>query len=171
MQNSLKILGIDPGTATTGFGVVEEKGGELSLVDCGALSTPPCTPVAERLHCLYLGLLEVIRRCRPDEIALEEPFVARNVRSALAVGRAQAVAMLAAATEGLSVYHYTPAQVKREVTNYGDSEKQQVQQMVRLQLSLAEPPQPDDAADALAIAICHIQVTRLAKLLAGDNSR
>lgn len=160
-----RILGIDPGTSTMGYGVVEE-GETLSLVDYGALTAPSRAPIAERLHYLYLGLSEIISRYQPTEVAIEEPFVAKNARSALAVGRAQAVAILAAANKGVPVYYYTPAKVKQQATNYGASDKQQVQHMVRIQLGLPQVPQPDDAADALAIAICHAREAHLSRLLA-----
>jgi crossover junction endodeoxyribonuclease RuvC len=164
-----RILGIDPGTTTMGYGVVEGEGEGLSLVNCGVLTAPPSTPMTERLHHLYLQLLEVISHCQPDEVAIEEPFVAKNVRSALAVGRAQAVAILAAASKGIPVYLYSPARVKQQVANYGAGDKHQVQQMVKLQLGLPDIPRPDDAADALAIAICHVHETRLSRLLAAGE--
>ncbi len=164
-----RILGIDPGTLTMGYGVVEEEGETLSFIDCGVLTASPSVPISERLHHLYLRLLEIISHYQPDEVAIEEPFVAKNVRSALAVGRAQAVAILAAANKGIPVYHYSPAKVKQQVANYGASDKHQVQQMVKLQLGLPEIPQPDDAADALAIAMCHVHETHLSRLLAAGE--
>jgi crossover junction endodeoxyribonuclease RuvC len=111
--------------------------------------------------------LEVIVRYRPDVVAVEQPFVARNVKSALAVGRAQAVAILAAANCGIPVYEYTPAQVKQRVADYGASSKEQIQEMVKLQLGLSQIPEPSDAADALAVALCHLHETHLERLLAG----
>jgi len=162
----MRILGIDPGTKITGYGVVDSRDGEISLVDCGALTTRERSPIGERLSYLYNGLLEIITRYHPDAVAVEQPFVAKNVRSALAVGRAQAMAILAAANKGIPSYEYTPAQVKQQVANFGGSSKEQIQEMVRLQLGLAEVPQPSDAADALAVAICHLHETHLQNILA-----
>jgi crossover junction endodeoxyribonuclease RuvC len=148
-----------------GYGVIETKDDEIALVDCGALS-PKRSSIGERLSFLYEGLLKIIKRCQPDAVVVEQPFFAENARSALAIGRAQAIALLAAATRDLPSFEYTPAQIKQTVASYGASTKEQVQEMVRLQLGLAEVPQPDDAADALAVAICHIRQTHLNELLA-----
>ena len=162
----MRVLGIDPGTITMGYGVVDSQDDEIALTDCGALVSPERSPIGERLRYLYNELLEIIGRHQPDAVAVEQPFVAKNVRSALAVGRAQAVAMLAAANRGIQVYEYTPTEVKQKVTDYGASSKEQVQEMVRLQLELSEAPQPIDAADALAVAICHLREMQLQSLLA-----
>ena len=123
-------------------------------------------PVAQRLHELYLGLTDVIIRFRPDEIAIEDPFVARNVRSALAIGRAQAIAMLAAANHSIPVATYPPAKVKQGVADYGRGDKEQVQRMVCMQLGLTESPGTSDATDALAVALCHLREKQLSRLLA-----
>ncbi|HJX14051.1 MAG TPA: crossover junction endodeoxyribonuclease RuvC [Dehalococcoidales bacterium] len=163
----MKILGIDPGTLVMGYGVVESDDSGIVQVECGAIVSPERAPIGERLNHIYHELLEIIRRHRPDAVAVEQPFVARNVKSALAIGRAQAVALLAAAAEGVPAFEYTPAAVKQRVTSYGASSKEQVQEMVRLQLGLAEAPRPLDAADALAVAICHVQEMHLNDLLAG----
>jgi len=160
------ILGIDPGTITMGYGVIEAKDDEITLVDCDALATPKRSPIGERLNYLYQRLLEIMSRYQPDAVAIEQPFMAKNVKAALAVGRAQAIAILAAANRGILVYEYTPARIKEQVTNYGGSSKEQVQEMVRLQLGLSEVPQPSDAADALAVALCHLRETHLDSLLA-----
>jgi crossover junction endodeoxyribonuclease RuvC len=154
-----------------GYGVVDSQNEEIAMVDYGALVTNARSPIGERLHYLYQQVLEIIARHRPDAVAVEQPFVARNVRTALAIGRAQAIALLAAAGSGLPAYEYTPARVKQSVTNYGASSKEQVQEMVRLQLGLAEAPQPDDAADALAVAICHLREIHLDNLLAEQEER
>jgi crossover junction endodeoxyribonuclease RuvC len=154
-----------------GYGVVDSQNDEIAMVDYGALVTNARSPIGERLHYLYQQVLEIIARHRPDAVAVEQPFVARNVRTALAIGRAQAIALLAAAGSGLPAYEYTPARVKQSVTNYGASSKEQVQEMVRLQLGLAEAPQPDDAADALAVAICHLREIHLDNLLAEQEER
>jgi crossover junction endodeoxyribonuclease RuvC len=161
----MKVLGIDPGTVTTGYGVIESENDELTVVDYGAIRCPARSPIGERLFFIYRKILEVISRCKPDAVAIEEPFVARNVKSAMAVGRAQAVAMLAAASRGIPSYGYSPAQVKQRVADYGASSKEQVQEMVRLQLGMKEVPQPADASDALAVALCHLREVHLSELL------
>lgn len=160
----MRILGIDPGTVTTGYGVIESRDDQMTLIDYGALS-PPRSPIGERLFFIYRGLLKVISHHKPDEIAIEEPFLAKNVRSALAVGRAQAIAILAAASKRVPSYEYTPAQVKQTVADYGGSGKEQIQQMVKLLLGLSEVPEPEDAADALAVAICHAREKHIKDLL------
>jgi crossover junction endodeoxyribonuclease RuvC len=167
----MKILGIDPGTVVMGYGVVESEDNELSLVDFGAISVPEHYKIGERLSHLYKELLEIIQRYHPDAVAVEQPFIAKNVRSAMAIGRAQAIALLAAASRSIPTFEYTPAQVKQRVANYGASSKEQIQEMVRLQLGLAEVPQPNDAADALAVAICHVQEMHLNKLLTSQGER
>ena len=166
----MRVLGIDPGTQVMGYGVVEEDGEGMTLVDCGGLSPPRDSDLGQRLNYLFNGIVEVIARWRPQEVAVEEPFVHKNARSALVVGRAQAVAILAAAAQGLPVAYYSPRQVKQRVADYGASDKQQVQEMVRWQLGLSEVPQPSDAADALAVAICHIQEGHVARLIAEQGS-
>jgi len=165
----MRVLGIDPGTITTGYGVVESRNDEIALVECGVLVSRQRSPIGERLSYIYRELVEIIQRHQPDTVAVEQPFVGDNVRSALAIGRAQATALLAAANKGIPAHEYTPAQIKQMVTNYGASSKEQIQEMVRLQLGLAEAPQPDDAADALAVAICHLRQIHLSNLLAGQK--
>jgi len=165
----MRVLGIDPGTLTMGYGLIEEADDELRALDYGVLTAPSRMPPAERLHRLYLKLMQVVTRYKPDEVAVEEPFVAQNVggnaRSALALGRAEAVAMLVAAGNNIPIYTYAPAKIKQSVTGNGGSDKEQIQRMVCIHLNLAKTPQPHDAADALAIALCHIQERRLARLL------
>ena len=170
----MRILGIDPGTLTMGYGLIEDRDGELTTLDYGVLTASSRMPPAERLHRLYLGLMQVVAEYKPEEMAVEEPFVAQNARanarSALAIGRAQAVAMLVAASNNIPTYTYLPARVKQAVTDHGGSGKEQVQRMVSVHLNLPQIPQPSDAADALAVALCHIQERRLARLLAkGDR--
>jgi len=165
----MRVLGIDPGTLNLGYGVVDEEGGGMTMVACGVLSQPSKVPVERRLSSLYKELVEIVARYKPDEVAIEEPFVAGNARSALAIGRAQAIAILAAANKNLPIFRYLPTQVKQQVTNYGGSDKEQVQEMVRLQLGLAQPPQPSDASDALAVAICHLHQRHIERLLAGSK--
>ena len=167
----MRILGIDPGTVVIGYGVIDSEADEMTLVECNALTCNQRSSMGERLSYLYNGLSQVIARHQPDAVAIEQPFVAKNVRSALAIGKAQAVSILAAANRGIPTYEYTPAQVKQAVANYGASSKEQVQEMVRLQLGLAQSPQPLDASDALAVAICHVQETRLENLIGGQKER
>ncbi|MFC1926302.1 crossover junction endodeoxyribonuclease RuvC [Chloroflexota bacterium] len=162
---SNRILGIDPGMALMGYGLIDDNEGELSAIDYGALSTPAEQSVPQRLRSLYRGVCDIIERYQPAEVAVEL-FVARNLRTALMVGQARGVAILAAANKDLPVYEYTPLQVKLAVSGYGRGDKRQIQEMVKLQLGLSSIPEPDDAADALAIAICHTGQTRLLELLA-----
>jgi crossover junction endodeoxyribonuclease RuvC len=165
------ILGIDPGTVTTGYGVIEAEDDEATFVDCGAIPAPERSPIGERLSFIYRGLREVIARFNPDVIAIESPFVAKSVRTALAIGRAQAIAILAAAEGKIPSHEYSPAEVKKRVTDYGGSSKEQVQEMVKLQLNLAEAPHPTDAADALAVALCHLRRMHLESLVAKSEEK
>ena len=167
----MRVLGIDPGTVTMGYGVVESRDDEIALIDCGALISPERSPIGERLSYLYNKLLEIIQHHQPEAVVVEQPFMAKNARSALAIGRAQAIALLAATGKGIPTFEYTPAQIKQMVANYGASSKEQIQEMVRLQLGLAAVPQPDDAADALAVAICHLREIHLSNLLAKQGER
>ncbi len=167
----MKILGIDPGTVTTGYGVIVGRGEEAEFVDCGVFTTPPRSPIEERLHFLYQKIMGLISIHQPDVVAIEQPFFAKNVRSALAIGRAEAVAILAAVNKGLPVHEYTPAQIKQRVANYGASSKEQIQEAIRLQLRLAQAPEPPDAADALAVAFCHLSEAHLAELLSGRRAK
>lgn len=159
-------LGIDPGTATTGFGVVREEDGAYHLVDCGVILTPAQEPMPQRLLLLHNRLLALLATHRPDAVAVEELFFNKNVRTAIAVGQARGVVLLAAAQAGVPVYEYTPLQVKQAVVGYGRAEKHQVQEMVRILLGLDGVPQPDDAADAVAVALCHLQSFSLYRKLA-----
>jgi crossover junction endodeoxyribonuclease RuvC len=161
----MKVLGIDPGTVTTGYGVIASDNDELTAVDYGAIKCKARSPIGERLFLLYNSILDVLSKYQPDAVAIEEPFVAKNVRSAMAVGRAQAVAILAAASRNIPSYEYSPAQVKQRVADYGASSKEQIQEMVRLQLGLKEVPSPADAADALAVALCHLREVHLSDLI------
>ena len=168
----MKILGIDPGTITTGYGLIEGDEDALKVCGYGAISSPKRSPIGERLNYIYQELNKIISKYAPDEVAVEQPFVmTRNIKSALAIGRAQAIAILAAAGNGLPVYEYTPAQIKQSVADYGASTKEQIQEMVRLQLDLKETPQPNDAADALATALCHLRQKHLSDLLSRSDER
>ena len=161
----MRVLGIDPGTVTMGYGIIDSEGDKVTLVKYGALQVKERSPIGERLSFLYNGLMEIMARYKPDAVAIEQPFVAVNAKSALAIGRAQAIAILAAANNKIPGYEYTPAQIKQQVANYGASSKEQIQEMVKLHLRLDEIPQPNDAADALAVALCHVQEMHLKNLL------
>jgi crossover junction endodeoxyribonuclease RuvC len=152
----VRIFGIDPGSGRTGYGCVETDGRVSRLVACGAITAPAADSFPERLARIHRGLAELLSTCRPDCVAIESLFHATNVRSALKLGHARGVAMLAAVEAGCPIAEYTPAEIKRAVVGYGRAEKHQVQQMIKLLLGLAEPPSPHDAADALAVAICHL---------------
>lgn len=158
---ALTALGIDPGIATTGYGVVHlAQDGGLKAVTFGVIVTPPTAPAHQRLLMLYRDLKELLSLHRPDTCAVEKLFFQRNVSTAIAVGQARGVALLAIAQAGLDVAEYTPNEVKQAVAGYGSADKRQVQEMVRTFLLLPEIPKPDDAADALAIAITHLHTTR-----------
>lgn len=157
------ILGIDPGMAIVGYGVVEEKNNMLRPIDFGAITTPPTMEIPQRLVTIYDAIQELIARFQPDEMAIEELFFNKNVKTAITIGHARGVAVLAAAKTGLSLYEYTPLQVKQSVVGYGRAEKAQVQQMVKALLGLKDIPKPDDAADALAVAICHIHCANMGR--------
>jgi crossover junction endodeoxyribonuclease RuvC len=149
------VIGIDPGTANTGFGVVRTAGERMVALDGGVIETSPDLPVAERLATLHRTLDELIRWHEPKAMALEDLFFGKNVASALSVGEARGVALLAAAKHGLRCFDYTPQAVKKAVCGSGSADKSQVQRMVAQLLGLPEPPTPDHAADAFAVAICH----------------
>jgi len=161
------ILGLDPGTAITGYGLVREVEGQLIAVDYGVITTSSETEMDKRLLQIYQELSAIISRHKPDAVAVEKLFFSRNVRTAMAVGQARGVVLLTAALAGVAVYEYTPLEIKQAIVGYGGAEKQQVQQMVKLLLNLAEVPQPDDAADAIAVAVCHLHSARLVDLLSG----
>ena len=151
------VIGIDPGTAITGFGVISEnQDGSIIAVDYGAIRTPAGVPMQERLSIIYNDLSKVLLLHKPQLAAVEKLFFQRNVTTALAVGQARGVALLALDQAGIEAAEYTPLQVKQAVAGYGGADKNQVQLMVRAILSLPEIPKPDDAADALAVAICRL---------------
>jgi len=158
-------LGIDPGTAITGYGVVEGEGDSLSLTTYGAITTPANQPLAQRLQHIYRELQALIAEWDPDSAAVEELFFSKNARTALSVGHARGVTLLALTEAGLPVQEYKPAEIKQAVAGYGNAPKQQVQGMVQLLLGLDEIPRPDDAADALAVAICHFHSARWQSLV------
>lgn len=152
----MKVFGIDPGSDRTGYGCVETDGSRHRVVTCGAISSPSATPFPEKLLKIHTRLAALISECRPDCVSIENIFFANNARSALKLGHARGVAMLAAVEAGLPVIEYTPTEIKRAVVGYGRAEKHQVQHMMKLLLGLDRVPTPHDAADALAVAVCHI---------------
>lgn len=154
-------LGIDPGTATTGYGLVRlHRDGSLEAVDFGVILTPKDTPASDRLVTLYKQLKKLLKKHHPDTAAVEKLFFQRNISTAIGVGQARGVILLALAQAGLEVSEYTPNEIKQAVAGYGSADKRQVQEMVRVLLMLPEIPKPDDAADALAIAITHLNTNR-----------
>jgi crossover junction endodeoxyribonuclease RuvC len=160
-REATMILGIDPGTATMGWGVVRQEGNRLRYVQHGAIVTPSSWEMPRRLGRLFDGVTELVRGYRPATVAVEELFFNTNVTTAITVGQARGVALLAAYKAGVEVAEYTPLQVKQAITSYGRAEKRQVQEMVKTLLNLREIPKPDDAADGLAIAICHAFSSRM----------
>ncbi len=162
------VLGIDPGTARTGFGVVNEDGrGQLSLVEYGVISTLAEQTPAERLHMLHEQLVRLIQVHQPLEAAVERLFFQKNVSTAMLVGQARGVILLALQQAGLPIGEYSPQDIKLAVTGYGAADKVQMQRMVKTLLSMPDLPEPDDAADALAVAICHCHSARLQHRLGG----
>lgn len=167
----MRIFGIDPGSDCTGYGCVETDGSRHRIVTSGGIRTTAATSFPEKLLLIHTGLAALIRECRPDTVAIENLFHSVNARSALKLGHARGVAMLAAVEAGLPVAEYTPAEVKRAVVGYGRAEKQQVQQMVKLILGLEVVPTPHDASDALAVALCHSHSMLPTALAAPKDSR
>ena len=162
----MRVLGVDPGTRFLGYGVLDVEGDRTECLAWGTLEGGKSRDIHDRLFTLHQGLHDVATRWRPDQLAVEEPFVApaRGAKSAVAVGQAQAVALLIAAAFGMSVHRYAPSQVKSTVANYGAGSKAQVQRAVQLVLGLGTDPMSEDASDALAIALCHVQRSRLQAL-------
>ena len=161
-------LGIDPGTARLGYGLI--RGGlKPALIDAGVIETWPDEPMPDRLVTLYDGVQELIEEFRPDVLAIEQLFFARNVTTAISVGQARGVVILAAAQSKVSVAEYTPSEIKQAVTGYGKADKPQMQEMVRMILHLNSVPQPDDAADALAVSICHSQSVPFAERATSES--
>jgi crossover junction endodeoxyribonuclease RuvC len=167
----VKIFGIDPGSERTGYGCVESDGSRHRLVTCGAITSAAPTAFPDRLLAIHTQLAALLEQCRPDCVAIENLFFATNVRSALKLGHARGVAMLAAIEAGVPVVEYTPAEIKRAVVGYGRAEKHQVQHMVKLMLRLPSVPVPHDAADALAVAICHVHSSSRISVAASKGSR
>ena len=166
----MRVFGIDPGSARTGYGCVETDGRRHRLVVCGAITAPAADPFPQRLARIHRELAALLTTCHPDAVAIENVFHSNNARSALKLGHARGVAMLAAVEAGCVVVEYTPAEIKRAVVGYGRAEKHQVQQMIKLLLGLDEPPSPHDAADALAVAICHLHSMPPSRLKAAPTT-
>ncbi len=157
-----RILGIDPGTGICGFGVIELSGtgqnsyrGRVKMIDNGVISTPPHTPLPDRLEDIYHSLHEIIEINRPDVVSIEKLFFSKNITTGISVAEARGVIMLVCKQKNLPIFEYTPNEIKKTLTGYGSADKKQMQEMVKLHLSLKEVPKPDDAADALAAAITH----------------
>lgn len=160
----MRIIGLDPGTATTGYGIIDTVNGHIQLVVYGVFSTPPQEPPPARLQSIFAQLNELLAEYHPDSAAIEQVFFGRNITTAIGVGQARGVMLLALANAGIPIAEYSPPKVKEAVTGYGKAEKSQVQMMVRHLLELDETPRPDDAADALAVAITHCQYQRFRSL-------
>lgn len=161
----MRILGIDPGFAIVGYGIIEYSGGTYKTIDYGKITTPAHTTLSSRLKSIYDGMTQLIEVYKPDVLAVEELFFNTNVTTAIAVGHARGVILLSAANKNIPIYEYTPLQIKQSVAGYGRADKNQVQQMVKMFLKLKEVPKPDDTADALAVAICHANSSSLSNIL------
>ncbi len=158
----MKILGIDPGTGICGFGVIEVSKSTAKALDFGVISTPPHTPLPKRLEDIYKSLHQIIEQNQPDIVCIEKLFFSKNITTGISVAEARGVCLLVAEQHNLPIFEYTPNEIKKTLTGYGSATKPQMQEMVRLHLNLTTPPKPDDAADALATAITHSLIARLA---------
>ncbi len=157
------IIAIDPGTATTGFALLQKSRSEVRLLDYGCIITSPKNTLPQRLQIIARDLRRLIKRYRPQELAIETLFFAKNVKTAMAVGQARGVTLLIGAENKLKISEYTPLQVKQALTGYGRADKRQIQLLVKARLNLKNIPKPDDAADAIAIGLCHFQTVNLLK--------
>lgn len=160
----MRILGLDPGTATTGYGIVDAEDGEFTAVTYGVITTPAKMPMPQRLQIIQQELQQLLDAYKPDTVGIEEVFFGRNVTTAITVGQARGVLLLTLANAGLPIGEYSPPKIKDAVTGYGKADKAQVQMMVRNLLDLEETPRPDDAADGLAVAITHYHYQRFESL-------
>lgn len=151
----MRILGIDPGIAIVGYGVVDKEGNSYKTIAYDAVTTKAHTPLEDRLSLVYTGICQIIQEYKPDAMSIEELFFNNNAKTALTVGQARGVIILAAYQNHVPIYEYTPLQVKQALTGYGRASKMQIQQMMKSMLGLTQIPKPDDVADALAIAVCH----------------
>jgi len=151
----MRILGIDPGYGTTGFGIVEADRAQMKLIGCGAITTPPGADFSARLEIIYEDMRALLEKAKPDAVAIEELFFGHNVTTAIGVAQSRGVMLLAIRQAGLPVYQYKPMQIKQALVGYGNATKHQMQDMTKRLLHLEKMPKPDDAADAIAIALCH----------------
>lgn len=166
------VIGIDPGTAITGYGLVrEDDAGKLIAVDYGVITTPAKMKLSSRLSIIYDELNKVLKKYKPQTSAVEKIFFSKNVKTAISVGQARGVVLLSLEQTGIDIADYTPNEIKQAVTGYGAADKRQIQEMVKILLELEEIPKPDDAADALAVAICHLQHAKFAQILENEGSR
>ena len=164
----MRILGIDPGIATIGFGVIDTDGSKYNFVNCGIITTPAHTKLSSRLAMIYDDLCELIEAMKPDVVAIEELFFNTNLTTGISVAHGRGVILLACAKANINIYEYTPLQVKQAVVGYGRAEKKQVMDMVKRLCNLNSSPKPDDAADAVALALCHARSTT-SLLYKGEN--
>ncbi|KHO62302.1 Holliday junction endonuclease RuvC [Thermoanaerobacter sp. YS13] len=151
----MRVLGIDPGIAIMGYGIIDYKSNKFTIIDYGAVTTKAGIDKALRLYDIYNGIISLIKSYSPEVVAIEELFYNKNAKTVITIGESRGVSILAAVNSGIKVFEYTPLQVKQAVVGYGRADKYQVQQMVKVLLNLEEIPKPDDVADALAVAICH----------------
>ena len=159
----MRVLGVDPGSRITGYGLLEEKNRQISFLEAGLIKPPEKMPFPHKIHRIFKGIVEILERCAPDAVAVEDLFYAKNARSSLKLGHARGAALIAAGQQDIAVFEYTPLEIKKSVVGYGRADKEQVRSMVNIMLQLKEQV-PLDASDALAAAICHINSNRLAVL-------
>lgn len=157
----MRILGIDPGTGIMGFGIIDANSGDIKMVDAGVITTPAHTAQAERLEDIYNSLTQIIAESKPDVLSIEKLFFVKNITTGMSVSEARGVALLVAKQNKMSIFEYTPLEIKQTVTGYGRADKKQVQEMVKMHLKLKNIPKPDDAADALAAAITCVMMSRI----------
>jgi crossover junction endodeoxyribonuclease RuvC len=159
----MRVLGVDPGSRITGYGLLEEKNREISFIEAGLVKPPEKMPFSQKIHRIFQGLVEILDRSAPDAVAVEDLFYAKNARSSLKLGHARGAALIAAGQHNIPVFEYTPLEIKKSVVGYGRADKEQVRSMVSMMLQLKKQV-PLDASDALAAAICHINSSRLITL-------
>ncbi|SDA16201.1 Holliday junction endonuclease RuvC [Ruminococcus sp. YE71] len=167
----MRILGIDPGYAIVGYGVIDYDGSDMQLIGMGAITTEAGTPFEKRLLAIYSDMRVLLQNYKPDELSIEKLYFGNNKTTGIGVGEARGVILLAATQFGLPIYEYTPSQVKSGITGYGNAEKQQVQEMTRVILHLKNVPKPDDTADAVAMAMCHAYSVNSRRLVEGQKRR
>ncbi len=159
----MRVLGVDPGSRITGYGLLEERNREISFIEAGLVKPPEKMPFSQKIHRIFQGLVEILERSAPDAVAVEDLFYAKNARSSLKLGHARGAALIAAGQHNIPVFEYTPLEIKKSVVGYGRADKEQVRSMVSMMLQLKKQV-PLDASDALAAAICHINSSRLRRL-------